>query len=387
MILNKKKYLSIAMLSVFAGQTFAAGLERSPQQIDALFEKGTYAEVSYTFIDPNITGKDASGHHLSDMAEDFQTAGYAAKTDLSSDFRLAVIYDEPYGAKVKFEGENDFKATGLPEDDAHTRVEVKSKNVTTLLGYNLNKNFMVYAGPALQDLQADVHLRGKSYGPASGYNNSFSDMSVGWVAGMSYAKPELGILASLTYRSEIDHKSTIHEDFPAAGLVGQSNKGTITTPESINLNLQTGLNPTTALFAKVRWVPWSNFEYRPPLLKTVTTSQAQPNGLPLLDYSDDQTAVEIGLGKRLSPKLAMSISGSWDSGAGNPVTTLGPVEGYWGAGLAAKYNINNNVAFSMGGRYMWFGDAKGKVSSGAIVGDFQDNDGFIVGMKLSYSSK
>ena len=387
MILNKKKYLSIAMLSVFAGQTFAAGLERSPQQIDALFEKGTYAEVSYTFIDPNITGKDASGHHLSDMAEDFQTAGYAAKTDLSPDFRLAVIYDEPYGAKVKFEGENDFKAAGLPEDDAHTRVEVKSKNVTTLLGYNLNKNFMVYAGPALQDLQADVHLRGKSYGPASGYNNSFSDMSVGWVAGMSYAKPELGILASLTYRSEIDHKSTIHEDFPAAGLVGQSNKGTITTPESINLNLQTGLNPTTALFAKVRWVPWSNFEYRPPLLKTVTTSQAQPNGLPLLDYSDDQTAVEIGLGKRLSPKLAMSISGSWDSGAGNPVTTLGPVEGYWGAGLAAKYNINNNVAFSMGGRYMWFGDAKGKVSSGSIVGDFQDNDGFIVGMKLSYSSK
>ncbi len=387
MILNKKKYLRIAMLSVFAGQTFAAGLERSPQQIDALFEKGTYAEVSYTFIDPNITGKDASGHHLSDMAEDFQTAGYAAKTDLSPDFRLAVIYDEPYGAKVKFEGENDFKATGLPEDDAHTRVEVKSKNVTTLLGYNLNKNLMVYAGPALQDLQADVHLRGKSYGPASGYNNSFSDMSVGWVAGMSYAKPELGILASLTYRSEIDHKSTIHEDFPAAGLVGQSNKGTITTPESINLNLQTGLNLTTALFAKVRWVPWSNFEYRPPLLKTVTTSQAQPNGLPLLDYSDDQTAVEIGLGKRLSPKLAMSISGSWDSGAGNPVTTLGPVEGYWGAGLAAKYNINNNVAFSMGGRYMWFGDAKGKVSSGAIVGDFQDNDGFIVGMKLSYSSK
>lgn len=138
MILNKKKYLSIAMLSVFAGQTFAAGLERSPQQIDALFEKGTYAEVSYTFIDPNITGKDASGHHLSDMAEDFQTAGYAAKTDLSPDFRLAIIYDEPYGAKVKFEGENDFKATGLPEDDAHTRVEVKSKNVTTLLGYNLN---------------------------------------------------------------------------------------------------------------------------------------------------------------------------------------------------------------------------------------------------------
>jgi long-chain fatty acid transport protein len=32
----------------------------------------------------------------------------------------------------------------------------------------------------------------------------------------------------------------------------------------------------------------------------------------------------------------------------------------------------------MGGRYMWIGDAKGKVSDGRIVGDFQDNTGYAV---------
>lgn len=85
---NKKKYLSIAILSVFAGQTFAAGLERSPQQIDALFESGTYAEVSYTHISPDVQGTDTSGNHISDMAEDFQTLGYAVKTDLSPSLRL-----------------------------------------------------------------------------------------------------------------------------------------------------------------------------------------------------------------------------------------------------------------------------------------------------------
>ena len=46
-----------------------------------------------------------------------------------------------------------------------------------------------------------------------------------------------------------------------------TNKGSITTPESINLNLQTGLNQTTALYAKVRYVPWSDFAYYPPILK------------------------------------------------------------------------------------------------------------------------
>ena len=384
---NKKKYLSIAILSVFAGQTFAAGLERSPQQIDALFEKGTYAEVSYTHIDPDVQGTDTSKNHISDMAEDFRTVGYAVKTDLTPSLHLALIFDEPFGAKVKFEGDNNFIAKDIEGADAHTRVEVTSKNLTTLLGYNLNKNFMIYGGPALQELQADVHLRGETYRTSSGYNNSFDDIAVGWVAGMSYAKPELGILASLTYHSEIDHKTTIQEYIP--GLGPFENPGTITTPESVNLNLQTGLNPTTALFAKVRWVPWGDFAYYPPQLKAVTAAMGAANGkgLPLLTYHDDQTAVELGIGKRLSPKLAMSVSGLWDSGAGAPAPTLGPVEGYWGVGLAAKYNINENVAFSLGGRYMWFGDVKGEISDGTIVGDFKDNNGYIVGMKLSYKSK
>ena len=391
MKLNKKKCLAVTVLSVFAGQTYAAGLERSPQQIDALFEKGTYAEVGYTFISPDVTGKDTSGNHISDMAEDFQSLNYAVKTDLVPNLRLAVIYDEPFGAKVKFEGDNNFIAKNRPAEDANTRVNVKSKNVTTLLGYNLNKNILVYGGPALQELKADIHLRGLTYAVNSGYNNSFNDIAVGWVTGMSYAKPEMGILASLTYRSEIKHKTTIQEDVPLADIVfagdySHSNKGNITTPESINLNLQTGLNQTTALYAKVRYVPWGDFAYYPPILKA-STSAALGKGLPLVDYSEDQTSVELGLGKRLSPNLALSVSGLWDSGAGDPAPTLGPVDGYWGVGLAAKYNLNQNLAFSLGGRYMWFGDAKGELSSRQVVGDFKDNTGYIVGMKLSYSSK
>ncbi|RKG37780.1 OmpP1/FadL family transporter [Acinetobacter rongchengensis] len=385
-----KKSLAVTVLSVFAVQTYAAGLERSPQQIDALFENGTYAELGYIHISPKITGKDTSGNHISDMAEDFQSLNYAVKTDLVPNLRLAVIYDEPFGAKVKFEGENNFIAKDRPADDASTSVNVKVKNVTTLLGYNVNKNVMVYGGPALQETKADVRLRGLTYDVSSGYNNHFDDIALGWVAGMSYAKPEMGILASLTYRSEIKHKTTIHEDDPLADIVyagdySHSNQGDITTPESFNLNLQTGLNQTTAIYAKMRYVPWKDFAYYPPVLKA-STSIALGKGIPLVDYSEDQTSVELGLGKQLSPNLAISVSGLWDSGAGDPAPTLGPVDGYWGVGLGAKYNLSQNLAFSLGGRYMWFGDAKGELSSRQVVGDFKDNTGYIVGMKLSYSS-
>ena len=392
MKLSKKRLMMSALFPILAGQTYAAGLERSPQQIDALFESGTYAEIGYTHISPEITGKDVSGNSLSNMAEDFQSLNYAVKTDLTPDLRLAVIYDEPYGAKVKFEGtHNNFIAANFPAADASTRVDVKSKNITTLLGYNLNKNIMIYAGPAVQEIENTTHLRGISYSANSGYNNSFDDIAVGWVAGLSYAKPEKGMLASLTYRSEIEHKTPIYEDVPLADIVfagnySHTNNGSITTPESVNLNLQTGLNMTTSVFAKIRYVPWSDFAYYPPVLKS-STAAALGKGLPLVDYSKDQTAVELGLGKRLASNLAIAVSGLWDSGAGDPAPTLGPVNGYWGAGLAAKYNFNEKLAFSVGGRYMWFGDAKGETSDRRIAGEFKDNTGYIVGMKLSYSAK
>ena len=250
---------------------------------------------------------------------------------------------------------------------------------------------MIYGGPALQEVKNSTHLRGLAYGITSGYNNSFDDIAVGWVAGLSYAKLEMGILASLTYRSEIEHKAPIYEDDPLADLVfagnySHINNGSITTPESVNLNLQTGLNMTTAVFAKIRYVPWSDFAYYPPVLKA-STAAALGKGLPLVDYSKDQTAIELGVGKSLAPNLAIAVSGVWDSGAGDPAPTLGPVNGYWGAGLAAKYNFNEKLALGIGGRYMWFGDAKGEISDRTIVGNFKGNSGYIIGVKLSYSSK
>ena len=87
----------------------------------------------------------------------------------------------------------------------------------------------------------------------------------------------------------------------------------------------------------------------------------------------------------MSPNLAIAVSGLWDSGAGDPAPTLGPVKGYWGAGLAAKYNLN--LVLKEGKKSMWLGDAKGSTPDGSIKGDFKDNTGYIVGMKLSYKSK
>ena len=435
--------VAVAALSV-ASFASAAGLDRSGQDITAFLQDGTYAETVYTYISADVTGYDSAnknpgvddytrGNKTGDIAESYDFFRYGVKTDINDTFSVGVLYDEPFGAAAKYEGDNNFVADDSGNIPARTgeligqgvdpslagaiataeagtagegtNVEVRSHNLTAILGmkFGENKNFQVYGGPVAQRLQADIKLRGTAYGPATGYTAHVSpDQDYGWIAGMSYSKPEIALKAALTYRSEIDHDVNIAENYPVLGIAAAAGGATpaqaaaaanrsgtfeVTTPKSVNFDFQTGINPTTLATAKVRWVPWGDFAIVPPLYNDASKGSYGPDGLALVDYDKDQWQVELGMAKRLSPALAVSGTVGWDSGAGNPVTSLGPIEGYYSAGLGAKYNVTENWAVSAGGKYLWFGDAKGVLPTGKIVGNFEDNDGYVLGAKISYQSK
>ncbi len=399
------------------------------------------------------------GDKIDDIAESYDFFRYGVKADVNDTFSVGILYDEPFGAAAEYSGDNNFVAQGdlnasiteltggayngatigteidtlqdvadntaLPQqirDEAaagvaslstvvgiataeagtageNTKVKVRSNSITAIVGakFGADKNFQVYGGPVAQRIESEVRLRGLAYGPASGYTSRNGvDQDYGWLAGISYSKPEIALKAALTYRSEIDHNMNIAETYPLIGIAAndptvasRSSTMDITTPESVNFDFQTGINPTTLATARVRWVPWGDFSIVPPLYNDVSKLNPAyaPDGLALVDYSDDQWLVELGLAKRLSPALAVSGNVGWDSGAGNPTTSLGPIEGYYSVGLGAKYNVTENWAVSAGGKYLWFGDAQGQLPTQKIVGDFQDNEGYILGVKVSYQAK
>lgn len=384
------KTLTVALAALSAASiASAAGLDRSGQDITAFLQDGTYAETVYTYIDADVSGKDSSGNKIDDIAEDYDFFRYGVKTDINDTFSIGILYDEPFGAAADYSGKNNFVDQNplSPRNGEGTNVEVRTENLTGIIGAKLgeNKNFQVYGGPVAQRVQADVKLRGKAYGLADGYTTHISaGQDYGWLAGASYSKPEIALQAALTYRSEIEHNLSLSENFPALALKQMNPNSVgeieIVTPKSVNFDFQTGINPTTLATAKVRWVPWSDFEIVPPLYN-------QASKLSLVSYDEDQWLVELGLAKRLTPALAVTGNIGWDSGAGNPVTSLGPIEGYYSAGLGAKYNLTDNWAISAGGKYLWFGDAEGQIPSKVIVSDFEDNDGFALGVKLSYQAK
>ncbi|WP_201579091.1 outer membrane protein transport protein [Psychrobacter sp. Pi2-52] len=391
--------VAVATFSV-ASVASAAGLDRSGQDITAFLQDGTYAEAVYTYIDADVTGEDTSvdRNKINDIAESYDFFRYGVKTDINDTFSVGILYDEPFGAAADYTGNNNF----VDANGEGTNVEVRTESITGIIGakFGENKNFQVYGGPVAQRVQADVKLRGQAYSIADGYSTHINaDQDYGWLAGVAYSKPEIALKAALTYRSEIEHNAQASESYPNADIFSLPTNSVdsieITTPESVNFDFQTGINATTLATAKVRWVPWSDFAITPSSYNGVSQALAASplgagipaEGLDLVSYDDDQWQVELGLAKRLAPALAVSGTVGWDSGAGNPVTSLGPTEGYYSAGLGAKYNVTENWAISAGGKYLWLGDAEGQIPSKTVVSDFDSNDGFVLGVKVSYQAQ
>jgi len=78
----------------------------------------------------------------------------------------------------------------------------------------------------------------------------------------------------------------------------------------------------------------------------------------------------------------------WDSGAGNPVTTLGPTEGYWNVGIGVQYSPTPATFIAGGVKYFWLGDAKAQSGSQfntpGYVAEFENNDAIAYGLKIGY---
>lgn len=342
-------------------------------------------------------------------------------TNPATPYALSAALQAPYGA---------LGITG------NTKADVTSENVTGILGYKPMPSLQIYGGMAWQDVEGDVYLRGPAYKAASGYDLHMSGNSnMGGVIGAAFEKPEIALRAALTYRTSIKHSLPTTESLVgvnalgAAGVAAQggtaavaakvaalqtalaadptnatiinnltqlktlqaiaaipSSKTSVTevkTPQSVNLDFQTGIMAGTLLFANVRWVDWSESTIKPALYAQVS-GLAKPGGLNLASYDKDQWSATLGVGRKFNDQLSASLAAGWDSGAGNPITSLGPTEGYTNIGLGVKYTLSPQVDISVGAKYFWLGDADAALPDGTIVGHFEGNNAMAYGMKIGY---
>ncbi len=392
---------------------YAAAMDRSGQSISAFLQPNNYFEAGISILDPTVSGSNQYGK-ISDMADDYYFPSAAIKLQPTKYFSWGLLYDQPFGAAATY---TDGVMDGIagPAPLGGTNVEVNSQNLTMLFGFQPNENFNIYGGGVYQEVDGNLTLS------SIGYQSNFKkDSGAGWLAGLAFQIPEIALKASLTYRSEIDHELATTERAPviaaqiASGIatieaipeafrppavqaqlnglkavnakLGSDSKDTkITTPQSVNLEFQTGIMANTVAFANVRWVEWGGMTIDIDKFRTITAFNGLNGGKGenIIEYDKDQWSANVGVGRKFNEQWAGNFSVGWDSGAGNPVTALGPTEGYWNVGLGAQFSPTPATFIAGGVKYFWLGDADGE-SVGKPVGKFESNEAIAYGLKMGY---
>jgi long-subunit fatty acid transport protein len=360
----KKFALAATTLGLAAGAAHAGGLDRSYTPIDPLFERGNYAELSFGFTMPDVTGSDLAGNSYSNVAGDYSTVGFAVKVDFNEKLSLAMIYDQPYGADTAYGGNPTATLLGGTRADAETHA------LTALVRYKFTDRFSAYIGPRFLNAEGDITTSGVAY-PVNGANFRFANTSgAGYVVGAAYEVPEIALRASLTYHSPVDLSFRTTETIPGIGTFSTTTNSE--TPETIELSVQSGINQSTLIFGSIRHAKWSDFTLTPTVF-----------GNNLASF-DDITTYEIGVGKRFTEKFSGSITISYEDTSGDDlVSPLGPTNGQTGITVGGEYKVSDSLDVSGGVRYTMLGNGVPQIG-GNPVGSFRNNDAISVGMKLGY---
>ncbi|WP_281856003.1 OmpP1/FadL family transporter [Litoreibacter halocynthiae] len=368
-----KNFVSAAaMLAATTSLASAGGIDRSGQGIGIIFEKGNYAELSFGSISPTVSGVGAGtapnpaqptpGQASGNMSGDYTLVGLGYKYQFNDKLSFSLIYDQPFGADVNYPVATTYFARG-------STATLKSSAITGLVRYQIDENFSVHGGLRYQSLEAVASIPF-----VGGYTAAASkDYGVGYVFGGAYERPDIALRVALTYSSEISHALSTVEGGPVPGTTTTN----VDTPQSLNLDFQTGIAADTLLFGSIRWVDWSDFRIAP-------AGYGLATGNALVSYADDVITYNIGVGRRFNENWSGAVSLGYEKSNGGFSSNLGPTDGNISLGLGGTYT-NGGIKVTGGVRYIKIGNAQTTLGGGLPASNFNDNKAIAVGFKVGYS--
>ncbi len=329
----------------------AGGIERTSQSVDVIFEEGTLVEFGVSYAMPSVSGIDGiTNQDTGIMSPDYVSFSGAYKTDISDKVSLAIIFDQPYGSLADY-SQSFFVGT---------KADLRSSAVTVIGSYDVTDRVVLFGGGTYQTMSATAEV------PFVGGYTIEADAAsgFGFVAGAAYQIPDIALRVALTYRSTV---STTHDTLEYNSISGTMD---VVTPQSLNLEFQTGINPKTLVFGSIRWVDWSEFDLTPESYFMPVPGQS------LVDYTDDRITYNLGVGRKLTDTLSAAVTVGYEENLHGDPSPLAPTDGFFSLGAGLTYTMGN-TKISGGVKYIWIGDSTG------AVGAFENNSAIGVGINFS----
>ena len=392
---------SAAIAALAAGSAQAGGLDRALTPYGALFEDGSYAELSFSSVSPKVQGEypaGLGGGATGDMANDYSQFGFAYKQDLSPALSLGLFYNQPFGASAAY---TQGPYTGLA-------ATWESDQIAAVLKYRVNDRVSVFGGLKAVKSNAEIaipdtilrgsfqdaadalsalpsrtpeqeaqltQLNGLLAAPSLDYSAVGSaDTQPALIIGAAYEIPDIALRVALSYETGFTHEIDTVETWAAFGAGNPLSTVTeIDLPQSLRLDFQSGVAQNTLVFGSIRWTEWSTWEVKPPGYFGVTNDN-------VTELSNDVMTYQIGVAQRFNESLSAFARFGYEKANGGVASRLTPTDGSKSLGVGLNIT-RDNINIRTGIEYVKVGDA----TDGSGV-EFSGNDaiGFGVSVGINF---
>lgn len=146
----------LVLLAASSGGAHAAGLDRSGQDISAIFAGSGTSSFSNGQVMPSVTGTDSAGTQY-DVGEDYTQTALSYTRGQGDAAAFSSIIDQPYGANTSY---NDTPLTGTLSG---TGVDLSSEAITLVGSYQISERVRVFGGLRARNIRSTLSLNGTAY--------------------------------------------------------------------------------------------------------------------------------------------------------------------------------------------------------------------------------
>jgi len=305
---------SVALIMTLPLSANAEGLERFNIDPSFLFDGGSAANISFASVSPSLDASEGALFDLEtglDVAPSFSALTGSVKTSVGDNIDLGIWYSNS-GNGVAIDWGTIAGATSLGSNvDFTIEADLKMPTLAALGRYKVTDNISVFGGIKRVTVNDGAYVKlGSNLVSAGGVIDEQSHWilsetsEMGMLYGAAYEMPDIALRVSLMIEDDIDLKiaTTV-----GAGVAPAAGNSTASIGDAMTLNFQSG--------------------------------------------------IALGVGRKMSDDLSLSISAFYDGGDGSGASELSPTGANRSISFGGKYSIAENADLSGGINYSMRGDA------------------------------
>lgn len=367
------KGCTLAAAVFLASHATAGGFDNSSRGFDIIYGDNNVISTSYgrTSVPMKAQIEQEAGSGSATVAsgeiiDAFERPQVGIRYNINENISCAGQYEVPFAAGVSYQ-DDELAYLSDPLDPTSAKsapisTKYDSKSFTFACGYDFalkTGEVKVFGGPKLQEVSGSFD---EDITPVAGaaQDNLIVELDggteVGYILGAAFSMPEIALRASILYHNQIDYSASgTNTTFLPLSAFGMTDEIVTTnataktfTPQTVELNLQSGIAENTLAFIKMRWSEYGKLSTLKVNADESTTLAQNPNltlgqlnetaqnnfSSDAIDslinpevsmFSNDTFDYSFGLGRRINDQLSLgaSFSGSIKLGGKSDDTPIG----------------------------------------------------------------